>query len=245
MQGRKQTANTPGKPGSSDVSHLDQQLTELTRAAVTQAKRWRNAIVAALALLVLGIAAYSIIGALAESQVRGINERLYRLIDSGAAQKDDYVIDKGEVNRLLEDVRGKRSEAYVLRRLADFHLGRAEQLTRKKDAPQVTAPGSLLPTNPPVSATDIDTHWEEALRLADQAAQRVPGDVDVVTWAARVKSRVEGERKKDWLPAGWKYKLPAPQLVPPDPQPPPAAPALPPTDAGQPPPAAPATPAEK
>jgi hypothetical protein len=226
MDRRKRAAKPPVKTGNPEVSHLDQQLTEVTRAAVAQAKRWRNAIVLGLAILILGAAAYTIVGALAESQVKGFNERLFHLVDSSTAQKDDHVVDRAEVDRLLEDVRGKTSEAYVVRRLTDYFLGKAEQLARKKEPSIAAAPGSVLPATTPVNPADIEAHWDQALRLADQAAQRFPDDAEIQTWAVKVKSRIEGERKKDWLPKGWKYTLPQPQSVPsetpPDTQPPPA-----------------------
>ncbi|MBI4604673.1 MAG: hypothetical protein HY721_22145, partial [Planctomycetes bacterium] len=129
MSAKKQTekhAHREGQ-GAAGPSHLDVKLTEVASKTAERLKRWRLPITLALVAIVVAGAGYTLVGFLAESQAKDLEERHYRLLGVPAAKKEGYSLDKAEVEKLLADARGAQAEGYILKSLTEFYLEQAEK----------------------------------------------------------------------------------------------------------------------
>jgi hypothetical protein len=238
---KKQSAKQVRLDEKPEVSHLDTTLTEITATAAEGLKKWRTPLIGALIVVFAGAIVYSILSAYAESQEKDSSERVYRLLQSPAAQKDDYNPDKAEIERLLQDVKGKRPEQFVLKSVVELYVGKADRIARKaadaageesKKPPEAStnaASGSPDSSSKegldPATKAQMEDYRDQALKIVAEAAARFQSDADIQSWATRVKAKIEGDRKTAWLPARWKYTIPRPPAPPlpspPHPTPPP------------------------
>ncbi len=245
---KKQSAKQARFDEKPEVSHLDTTLTEITATAAEGLKKWRTPLIGALIVVFAGAVVYSILSAYAESQEKDSSERVYRLLQSPAVQKDDYRPDKAEIDKLLQDVKGKRPEQFVLKSVVDLYVDKADKMARKaadaagegpKDPPEAsTNPASGSPAGSskegldPATKAEMEDYRDQALKIVAEAAARFQSDADIQSWATRVKAKIEGDRKTAWLPAPWKYTIPRPPPPPESAESPAAAPSSTPSSPG-------------
>jgi len=201
---KKQSAKQPKTGEKIEVSHLDATLTEITATTAERLKKWRKPLIGGV-VAVFGIAlVYSLLSAFAESREESFNEHMYTLLGTPAAQKEGYSPDREEVSKLLEDVRGNRAEAFVLKTLANFYVDQADTLSDK--AKKAAEDATKTPAG-------VEEARDQALKIADEAVKRFANDADLQHWATAMKSKIEGDRKTGWLPPKWKYTPPQPKTA--------------------------------
>jgi hypothetical protein len=203
-----------------EVSHLDQTLTALTKSAATGIQKWWKLLALAFGAILIAVVATLIVIEVRESRRVSLNERAYELFDGAAARKDGYTPESAQVDALLADARGDSLEPVLLKAAVDFYLSKADRLEAEESSAKGGASpplGSATPsaaTTPSASGgqTSIEDARAQALRLAEEGLKRFPNDADVAAWAGRVKSKIEGDRSKAWLPPKWKFspKVPEP-----------------------------------
>lgn len=207
---KKHTSPSPGADqGSEPVAHLDEKLTEITTSAAETLKKWRTPLLAVFAAVVIGIIAYSIYGALAESRASGINETLYALFESSAATEEGYSPPESEVQALLDASRGTAEERIVAKKVATFFMKQADALEPKAEpsasiGPGASEPGAAKPEAPaksPEVAARQAALWDKALALAEATLKDYPDDWDVQYWASALKTRIEASKVTSWMPA--------------------------------------------
>ena len=231
---KKQSVSRQKAETKSDVAHLDAAIAEITATTTQRLKRWWKPLLAVVVALVAGLLLYQGVHALREQKDASLNDRAHRLFTSSAASKDDYKLDSAELQALLSDVRGNSIEPFVYRSAVEHYLDQAGKLARKakedekKSAdPADPAVTPATPLTPPAAASaaaagvaapgslqpGIDEAYSQALKLAEEAKGNLSGNGEVEAWAQKVKARIEGERKKDWLPPKWKLSLPTPRPI--------------------------------
>ena len=187
------------------VSHLDQKLTEITTRTAEALKRWRHFF---LAIVIVGVAAYGIYWITrisGESRKEYFNQEIYELFHSATARKQGYKLDKGRLDKLLQDVKGDPAEKMVLQDAIGWYLEYADRERKTQSIPGFEEPEG------PITITEAEAREAraEAARLASEAAARNPDDTELGLWAASVKRKVEGEATRPWQKDRRKYMPPA------------------------------------
>ncbi len=218
---KKQSSSKHNVESNPAVTHLDTTLTEITATTTHTLQRWWKPLLATISALVLCLLLYQGLRAIGDMKDASLNERAYGLFSSPAAAKEDYQLDPTALQSLLSDVHGRSMEPFVYRSAVEHYLNLGARLSRKarENEQKPVSTGTTVST--PSTATPegnlqptIDVAYNQALTLAEQARSKMANDGDVEVWAQKVKSRIEGERKKDWLPAKWKFSLPTPKPLP-------------------------------
>ena len=215
---KKQSSSKHNLESNPAVAHLDSTLTEITATTAHTLQRWWKPLLATISVLVLCLLLYQGLRAIGDMKDASLNERVYRLFSSPAAAKEDYQLDSTALQSLLSDVHGRSMEPFVYRSAVEHYLNLAARLSRKarENEQKSVSTGATESTAAPEANLQptIEAAYNQALMLSDQARSKMTSDGDVEVWAQKVKSRIEGERKKDWLPAKWKFSLPTPKSVP-------------------------------
>ena len=174
------------------VSHLDEKLTQITTRTADALKRWRRIIIA---IVIVGIAAYGIYfiaWSSRESRREYFNQEVYELFHSSAARKQGYKLDRGRLDKLLADVKGDPAEKMVLLEAVGWYLEYADRERKTQSIPGIPE------AEGPISEGEAREARGEAVRIANEAAERNPDDTELQLWAATVKRRVEAEAARPW-----------------------------------------------
>lgn len=202
-----------------EVSHLENTITDITSSTAHTLERWWKPFVLVVVAGLVGFLIYTLIQNASESKKEQLSERIYRLFQTAAAEEDTYKVDPAARDSLLSDVSGTTLAPFAYRTAVTYYLERAERMRQKakneseKETPPATGSTPPPPTPPVSYAAVAEEALAEAGRLVTEAKTKLPGDEEIQSWATKVVARIEGEKKKDWLPGKWKFALPPPKPV--------------------------------
>lgn len=221
---KKSSSTPPTVENKPEVGHLEVTLTRVASKTAARIEKWWKPIVAVLGALFVSYLIVQGVAAWKEQKEAALNERLFRIFHSPAARKEGYKVDPAELSRLLADTRGGSLEPLAYQAAGDFYLDKIEKLEEKVKAAADESPLTGLDslTSPPKTpepakqsptelAQELEAARSQALQVAAEAAQKLPANSQIVDWAAKVKAKIEGEKKPDWLPPKWKFSPPPPR----------------------------------
>jgi len=183
---------TPSKEVPPVVS-LDTKITQVFSSAARGLHRFRAPIIIAVSAIVAVVSLYFLFGWMQSSREEGLAMRLFQLVDSREAKKDEKAVLTADLDRLIQDSRGAKIERYVLKSVTRSLLGKAY----KSDADLDSTDLDILNEHSGESKVQEDN--TEIVKKIEEYAQlgreRFPDDQDMQAWSSSLLERVKSERE--------------------------------------------------
>ncbi|MBI4583320.1 MAG: hypothetical protein HY717_04780 [Planctomycetes bacterium] len=174
------------------VSRLDEKITTLTLKTVEGIQRFRVTILTLIALVLFAFTANWLYRQFVESQEESLSGRFYTLLMAPETEDRSIEAILPELDQLLDEAKGKKSEKWHLKESVDQVLAKARELVFKREDPSLATEGAAggiadkspdKPTAPPASASPSPAVFEKIEKYIASGKERFADDHDMQAWA--------------------------------------------------------------